>query len=123
MKSFFFTLLFCVMFLFCGCGPKERPTGSIKGHLTWNAKPVGMATITLQNPTLGRGASVEIDPSGSFFFKKIETGFYEVSITPTMTGQPESGGFPLPAKYRTGDKSELTFEVKEGENTLNLDLK
>lgn len=122
-------MLFMVGFVAFGCGPKDVPRGEVSGSVLYKGKPVTSGNVSLYSPLAGTGSDGTIQPDGSFSIKRIQTGSYQVSVTPPEQVPPAEGETPkpqpkfsLPAKYTQGTTSGLTFEVKEGPNELKLDL-
>ena len=135
-----------VLMFASGCGggsdAVEGPTGTVFGTINYKgaAIPEGCA-VTFMPEGGDLPAAGEVNSSGAFslYFKggtAIPTGKYKIGIMPPAVEETpqqamermESGGkekeFPeVPQKYRDAETSGETFEVKEGENTYELDMK
>jgi hypothetical protein len=126
-----------------GCG-SESKTASVSGRVTYKDKPVANANVSF-TPAEGttRAATGLTDSSGRFTLGTFSIsdgalpGKYRISVIargpnrPLKPGETGSGmpgetmpGDPtIPTKYFAPDTSGLTYEVKRGSNTVNLELK
>lgn len=120
-------------------------TGTVKGRLTMDGKPLKPGTaVTLMQPDSGYLAFGTTDAEGNFEVKSwneghMPIGTYRVMIQPPAGDSPDpesaeaaelalSGGggadkAEFPERYRQTTTSGLTYEVKEGENHFEIDLK
>lgn len=113
-------------FALLGCsGSSDQPKlGRVTGVVTFEENPLPNAEIHFL-PETGRGSAGMTDSNGRYSLRYTEKhngaviGTHSVSITtklPDDTSKPEI----LPAKYN--QKSELTFQVKEGDNVADFSL-
>ncbi len=112
-----------------GCGPAEKPTGSVSGKVTYNGEPLTKGSVLFVNEETGIGASGQLDTSGTYTIASIRTGEYQVAIQPPPAPSPdemEEGAQPekldIPEKYLSPQTSGLTATVTEGENTADFEL-
>ncbi len=132
---------------FVGCsGGSELPdgdTGTVKGKVTSNGKSVPDGTsIVFLHKDKGITASSAIAADGTYSLRMrrgdaILVGDYQIGITPptaemsaaeteaAITGEaPSAKEWPeIPKKYQNPETSGVTFTVKAGENTFDLDMK
>jgi PHD/YefM family antitoxin component YafN of YafNO toxin-antitoxin module len=116
-----------------GCGGR----GSVTGTVTYKNKPVPFGQVLFEGSD-GASRQSNIDKNGKFFIEDVATGEAKVavmspnpkSITVLTKGNKKAESFAevpnwiaLPAKYEAVAKSGLTFPIKKGENTINIDLK
>ncbi|MCA9061940.1 MAG: hypothetical protein KDA96_02745 [Planctomycetaceae bacterium] len=135
----------------CGGSLPEGTTGTVKGRLTIDgaAAPEG-TTVVLTHATETWAATGVVKADGYFSMRfrdgtKLMTGIYGVSVTPASAGSAGAvdvnneteyekmmmdGGNsevetkpPFASRYLQPDTSGEEFEVAEGSNELNLDIK
>ena len=116
----------------CGEGGKQPgPTGGVAGVVTFEDQPVTEGRVQFYSAQTGGGGMATLDQSGKFAMQDpILVGSYKVSILPPEEPAPESptGTEPkeypnIPEKYRTELTTDLTAEVKEGDNQFTFDMK
>lgn len=135
--------------LLCGCGgggeSYSGPLGTVSGQVQLNKKPVPAGTGVAFTAAKGNFvATAQTDAEGKYQLKwkgdpNIPAGSYAVAVT----GAPAAGGTTdpdelmkmsqagtlpkvtdsIPAKYASPGTSELKYEVKEGANTYDIELK
>lgn len=96
--------------------PPAKADAKVSGKVTFQGKPVAEGEI----------AFVPADPkAGKTVTASIKDGSYSVALAPGQYAVAVTGSkdMPLPAKYAASDTSGLTAEVKDGANTLDIDLK
>jgi hypothetical protein len=121
-------------------------TGTVSGKVTFNGAPISQEGATISFlPEGGTGipAIGGIGSDGSYKLRArstfdVPTGIYKITVTPSagpamsaeeameasMNGTlPDSDPKDVPAKYRAAETSGELFEVKEGANTYDLDMK
>lgn len=111
-----------------GCGDAAIPTGSVSGTLEANGEPKGDVQLILLSLETGQGGSADVSPDGSFDFpQEIQVGNYVAYLAPkaaepSADGQPASVSMDtkIPDKYWNESTSDLSVEVKEGENKVGL---
>lgn len=115
-----FALLFCSG---CDNGP---PLGSVSGTITYEGNPVDKATITFTHVTEGRSAFARTDADGHYELKYSDgrtgalLGENAISIETGRAGADGMIPETLPRKYNV--ESEVTREIKAGEQTLDFAL-
>jgi len=117
-----------------GCGPGR---GDLSGKVSFEGKPLKIGSVNvLGQDGLPKGA--QISPDGTYKVADIQAGTVKIQVTsldPAST-QPavripgsgttkadSSGWFPIPDHFGDFEKSKLTFELKPGPNTLDIELK
>ncbi|MBP88245.1 MAG: hypothetical protein CMJ64_16260 [Planctomycetaceae bacterium] len=138
-------LLFAVA-IGCGGGGGSLPpgeTGKVKGKVTYNGAPVPVGwTIVFMHDETSQTGTGTVETDGSFTLlmqggSKILAGDYKVCLTPpapgdtdgdaaaamekAMAGQSDAAA-AIPVKFHKYGTSELTFNVKPGDNEANFDL-
>lgn len=128
-----------------GCSGEydHGPTGTISGTLTYKGKPLREGTqVAFMQPEKGFIAFGPTDAQGNFKISSwregnMPIGTYKVMVQPpggvTEGAEPTAeellaGGGKVqkaefPAKYRQISTSDLSFDVKEGENSFQVELK
>jgi len=122
-----------------GCG--GPPTGDISGKVIYQGKalPGGYVNFTTEGPG-GRTVSGEVGKDGSYSVQKVPVGEAKVTVQgiqvlpmPAMPPSMKKGVVPppeakrepvyVPPKYGNADKSGLTYTVKNGPQTYDVELK
>ena len=130
---------------FLGCGPSRPTTAPVSGKVTYQGKPVTEGRIMFY-PQHGRPATGTIGADGSYHLTTFKAndgaapGKYKVTIDATHAvggAQPtgpqderslfKSGNVPkmerlVPQKYSRLETTDLTAEVKDGNNTIDFKL-
>jgi len=127
------TVVLCVSLAGCGGGGGSK--GKVKGKVTANGQPVNAGAILLQPAagTVGTQASGEIKSDGTFEITTEKPGDgavigkHMVSYSAPGDEQAEWDGYgtPPPVKsspYKNLVSSVTEFEVKAGDNTLDIEL-
>lgn len=141
-------LLFCGG---CGPGGYSGPTGTVSGTVTLNSEAVPAGCNVSFVSDQGFSATGTVESGGSYKLSRvgkagevldtIPVATYKVSISPpaeaseadydkmmeeesTSGGdaEAEAGQEVIPAKYQTTETSGLSKEVKEGSNTIPIEL-
>jgi hypothetical protein len=122
-----------------GCG---SGSGTVNGKVTYKGQPLTMGTVTFMGTT-GNPATAPINPDGTYKAVKVPLGQVKVGVAvpntpavprgrtmdPSKFGgakpPPEDGPKPvvIPTKYSSPDTSELSYDVKKGDQTIDIDLK
>ena len=115
-----------------GCGPSQ---GELGGTVSYNGRPVVRGSVlvvgTDRVPKQG-----PINPDGTYLVKDIPAGAVKIAvISPQPTAKvsrkkddaPQkadtTGWFRLPEHYNDPEKSTLSFQLKSGSNSHNIELK
>ena len=121
------TLVALVSVIGCGRG-SDVEVGKVAGTVTLNEQPLAEATILFQ-PESGRPSYGTTDSQGKYTLEYtggVEgamVGRHKVIIrseVPGEDGEPPRVAEKLPAKYHS--QSELSADVKAGQNTFDFDL-
>jgi len=138
------------MFAVAGCLGKAQPTGTVSGKVTHQGKPVPAGCLVTFVSDRGVAALGTVDASGRYqlmFAGKPDVPALEYNISVTfpgvvgteMTDEDErkfmagdAGTIakfarkeriaPIPTKYADEFKSGLSFQIKEGANSFDIDL-
>jgi hypothetical protein len=119
--------------------------GDVSGKVTYKGKALVLGTVQLQaaDKTL---LQANIGSDGSYSIPGVPLGEARVAVSstnpqsadsqPLVRGErgerqpttpkappPVAGWFPIPAEYGDLNKSRLTYTVKKGPNTYDIDLK
>ena len=118
-----------------GCGDRGPKLASVRGTVTYKGKPVPNGTVTFI-PASGQHATGEIRPDGSYTLTSFRPGdgaipgTYKVVVVAIqdMTGRLPEDRTPLPPpivpnKYTSIATTDISVEVKEGENQIDLPLR
>lgn len=122
-------------FAMAGCGggggrQPTGPTGTVSGTVTFQGQPVTEGTVRLYNPSTAEESTGPLDSAGKFQLSQpVPVGTYKVTVLPPKEPDPQIG-VPyqpkehknIPQKYRSELTSDLTTDVKEGPNTVTVDL-
>jgi len=131
--------------------PFKGPKGTVNGKVTYNGNPLPAGcSIVFMHQEKSLPATGSIGADGSYSLQmggkpEVMAGAYKVSLSPpasaAATGadpsnpeaykafmmgkgaKPAEEKPPFPKKYQMADTSGLTFTVKEGPNTFDIDLK
>ncbi|MFH1921436.1 MAG: carboxypeptidase-like regulatory domain-containing protein [Planctomycetota bacterium] len=124
------------------------PTGTVSGKVTYNESPAPAGcTVTFVHDKTSMAATGQTGADGSYSLQmrgegKVPVGAYQITVSPPAgDAQPgsedpeayravmEGGGGgqaeskpAFPDKYLTATTSELTFTVKEGPNTFDVEM-
>jgi hypothetical protein len=118
--------------LLCGCSGSNRDkekTGTVSGTITLDGKPFSDGVINFYDAKQGTAAKGVLQDGGRFTLDApLPVGTYSVTVLPPEMPAPQIGAKPkaaavnIPEKYRTNQKSDLTAEVKEGENSFKFEM-
>jgi len=98
----------------------NKPAGkaSVSGKVVYQGKPVTGGIITFAGKN-GLAIKAAVAADGTYVLNGVKPGEYKVGINTKVNPKIPQ----VPAKYNDPDKSGLTCNVKEGRQTLDLDLK
>ncbi|UUO07220.1 hypothetical protein M4951_02655 [Blastopirellula sp. J2-11] len=111
-----------------GCSQRSAFESSVVGKVTLDDKPVPQGAIVLIDQT-GKLATSALEPDGGYSLR-CSPGTYHIAISPPPPADPfapksaetQLDVVKIPSKYRDVGTSGLTIDVKEGENTLDVQL-
>jgi hypothetical protein len=116
------TLVAVLMLALPACGPGE---GDVSGIVTYQKKPVCGCTITFFDEHRGAG-SAPLKEGGSYTVPNVKTGTAKIVILMplemSVPGMPVAKFTPVPVKYVDAETSGLTYQVKRGPQTHNIEL-
>ncbi len=115
--------------IMCGCRPSQD-IGHVSGRVTWEGNPVANATVTFR-PAEGRSSYGITDDEGQYELMQpggergAAVGIHAISIETYRiytdeSGEPREHAETIPARYNAN--SELTHEVKPGQQTVDFAL-
>ncbi len=139
-------MVLTAMLSVAGCGGNPYgPTGKITGRLTMEGKPLPAGhSVSFMQMEKGFLAFGITDADGKFEVKswnngEMPVGKYDVMIGPPSgenadtsqmsaeerfdNPQPQKIKVPFPVRYRETTKSGLSYEIKEGPNHFDIDIK
>lgn len=150
MTRIFVALLGIVTFSLTGCSGGSSgspipvgPKGTVSGVVTLDGKQIqGGALVTFTHQKLGLVASSKVADDGAYQLEMIDTmqiptGIYKISVVPPgkptlspeeamkldVEGKLKEEASVIPTKYMRSEESPLKYEVKEGENKHNVEMK
>lgn len=108
-----------------GCGQSGPELGDVSGTVTVDGQPTAGLSVEFQPKGGGPGSMGGTGADGTYKlqFRRGTTGavigthIVRVTVAETEEGGPQ---VKIPAKYNT--ESELTCDVKPGENKFNIDI-
>jgi hypothetical protein len=125
------------MLLVLGCGGR----GDVSGKVTYKGKPVPFGTVLFEGSD-GNLSQGNIRADGSYSVSPpVATGEAKVAVNspnpkssdlipinrdgaPPLKPPPDiPGWFPIPKEYGTPSTSGLTYTIKRGPNTIDIELK
>ena len=111
-----------------GCTSAE-PTGTVSGKVTLEGEPVTEGVVSFLSES-GYSTTADIQPDGSFSVTGgMPADKYTISVSPPeptealAPGEAEMAKSPIPRGYFDESTSDIVEEIKEGENTVTIDLK
>lgn len=129
MRLAFLTPAFFSMLLLCGCGqgsttiPTAASTGIVSGKVTYQGKPLPsgvMHAVSTKDPQLQDHCTILRD--GAYKFSKAPVGPIKI-VVDTSSARDEGRPYvAIPRKYMDFQQSDLSFHVKEGEQTHDIIL-
>jgi hemoglobin len=96
---------------------KKEGSETVEGKVTFSGKAMDGGTVTFTGAK-GGTATGTIGKDGSYKVEKLEPGEYTVSVS----DQP-GGTVKVPAKYGDAKTSGLSYEVKKGKQSFDIELK
>ena len=122
----------CLSLMVIGCGPTEKPEppkSKVTGTVKFKGQPVKEGSVVFENKELGYVASGTIK-DGAFTVPVIPIAKYKVFISPPQAPPSSDPGKPnpppdpadIPKNYREYATSDLSADIKAGDNTVTLEL-
>ena len=109
----------------CGGGEDIGPTGTVTGTVKFQGTPVTGGMVTFSKPGEQGAGQIGADGKYSIAWRgtdQVPVGQYGISIYPPSSGDSTTSNPNFPEKYYDATTSGLTGEVKEGPNTIDLDM-
>jgi hypothetical protein len=119
-----------------GCGGR----GDVSGKVTYKGKPLVWGTVQIEgSDKLVKQGNISSD--GTYNVQGVAAGEAKVAVNsldptsaafqarqspnaPTPKRRPEiKGWFPIPEQYQDLSKPKLSYTVKSGQNTIDIELK
>ena len=123
---FTYILMFTALLL-TGCFQSGPKLGEVTGTVTLDGTPVSQADISFMPTKGGRTAMAQTDDQGNYtliYSMKAyggEVGENLVRVSKLTAPKPGANEVQsIPARYN--EQSELTFTIKPGSNTYNIEL-
>jgi hypothetical protein len=118
-----------LIFACVGCG-QDAHLGQVAGTVRLDGKPLSSGTVQFV-PDAGRLAQGAIQADGTYALDGAQIGAHRVAIVAYEAGgdsrpayESRAANKPLvPQKYMAVGTSELTFDVKPGDNQADFELK
>lgn len=110
------------MNLGCSDHGSDMPNlGTVHGTVKLDGEPLAGVNVYFK-PEVGRTSIATTDAQGAYnaMYLVDEPGVKVGPCVVTVEWGPEEGGAPIPAKY--GIRSELTLDVKSGDNVFDVDM-
>jgi hypothetical protein len=110
-----------------GCGGSAG-TGNVEGKVSFNGQPYTDAAVVLLSLETGQAGSADILADGSFRLENpLPVGNYTVYLAPkaeTSTDEPVpvTVDQSVPSKYWSEASSDITVEISEGDNQVDVPL-
>jgi hypothetical protein len=115
-----------------GCGASATsPTGRLQGRVTSEGVPVREGMVCVYSAELGAGGSADLGADGVYAIPEpLRPGRYSVAILPASeppteddtAASPSKNSGNLPAKYRDPQQSGLVVDIKEGDNSFDVNM-
>lgn len=118
-----------VLFALSGCGAGGA---SVSGTITYQGKPLPTGAVTFSG---GENGSVTVSSpisNGKYSMSEVPVGPVKISVTTpppspppppgTPAAAPPTETIPIPQKYAIADQSGLTYTVKSGTQTHDINL-
>ena len=123
-------LVTTVVLLGCGGNKSVLPTATVSGTITYQGKPLTVGEVIFFHKS-GQAVSGEIGTDGTFKLAAFQ-GKNQVAVDSRAPDQPNpnSGGRPrvfpgkslIPNRYADASTSDITIDVKPGDNKLDITL-
>lgn len=124
---------FPLVLLLCACSAAVPEKGKVSGRVTYQGTPLKGGTILFVHTATGRTDEAKIGADGRYELMA-DVGLHQIAVdyrgpetddpnpkAPKGTRVP--GPLLIPYRYTNPPTSELTFDVKPGENTNDITLR
>jgi len=121
-------LVLLSLLLLTGCSSSGNGDGNeISGVVKYNGEPVPGGTISfISAADKNKVARAGINPDGTYRVGKVPLGDMKITIDgpspPSDSAQGKKPPMILPKTYLKAETSGLSYSVKEGSQTHNIDL-
>jgi hypothetical protein len=113
----------------CSSGEPPKPTGTVKGTVSFDGKPYTNASVVFISLQTGQAGSANISEDGSFrVLNPLWTGTYQVFLAPKLDEAAATDATPVyideavPEKYWNETTTDIICTLNEGENTFAVEL-
>jgi len=118
----------------CGCSNNSQES-RVSGHVMVDGNRLGPGTVVFAPVGDGKPATGSIDAGGSYSMNTsrelgLAPGKYKVAVSIREVPQdvkrgdrPPPGKLLIPERYEQNTTSGLEYEVKSGQNTIDIELK
>jgi hemoglobin len=96
--------------------PKPAAGGQVTGRVTFEGKPLPSGEIALHDAT-GKTTKGTVKADGSYEIKDVKPGTYKVTV------KTDDKDVKIPKQYADPSTSALMYEVRAGNQVLDVDLK
>ncbi|MDB5339162.1 MAG: hypothetical protein JWN70_4781 [Planctomycetaceae bacterium] len=118
--------------LLAGCSAASAPPagtfGNVMGKVKFKGQPVKEGQVVFQDAAGSPPATAFVGHDGMYVMTGpgggLKPGTYAVTVTPlpAPAGKPPADPADIPKKYRDKATSGLTYELKEGASTYDIEL-
>ena len=127
--QWFAAILTATVFCTCiGCGSSE-PVGTVTGKVLFNNEPYSEASVVFMCLETGQAGLGEVQSDGTFTLAaSLPVGTYKVYLEPSgieaesEQPTPMAMGGEVPAKYWNEASTDISIDIKEGENEVIVPL-
>jgi hypothetical protein len=95
----------------------DEGLATLQGTVRLDGQPLGFGRIIVHLPD-GQFVGARLKDDGTYKIERVPPGGHKVTVEATVKGKSV-----LSPRYASEDETGLRFEVKEGKNMINLDLK
>jgi hypothetical protein len=99
----------------------DEETGSLKGKVTFNGKPLPAGEVAFIDADGGK-KTAPIAEEGTFAVTGLKPGKYKITVA-TSKEKAKDKFVAIPEKFADASTSGLTYEVQKGEGTLDITLR
>jgi len=123
-----------ILVALCGCS-KSSQESRVSGHVMVDGNRIGPGTVVYAPVGGGKPATGSIDEGGNYSMNTsrelgLASGKYKVAVSIREIPQnvkrgdrPPPGKLLIPERYEQNTSSGLEYDVKPGQNTIDIELK